>query len=1041
MKRIFLLFVYCVICICAVAQNGYRTVSGIVIDAGTDEKLIGVSVSAGPGAAVVTDEHGEFHIKVPDSVSELRVSYVGMITRDVPITDSPMIIRLSDGGTQLSEVVVTALGMRRQRKGLGYAVQDLKAEDLSTAGTTSLASAMQGKLTGVDIRPSSGAPGASNQIVIRGARSFDGNNTPLYVVDGMPVESTPDFSTGNSTSGSNIADRSIDINPEDIESINVLKGQAASALYGIRASNGVIVITTRRGSIHSGRPLVTVSTNLSAERLSRKFRRQTIYAQGNDPGAYNPTSTMTWGPKISALPDDATYGGNGRGHDGMYFNPNRELAGIGGWTTPQIYDNVGDFFGTGFTENTNFNISQRAERADYSFSISNSYQKGVIPSTGMNRWNARGLVDWKVSTHWTAGFSGNYNSTKITSAPGANDGIVSMVYSAPAEYDLKGIPSHVPGDPTKQILFRSNAFVNPYWWKDNNEYIQHTDRFFGNAYAELALVPGDNCRLRIRGQAGIDSYTSDYSDVREMGSTISLRGGRITNYGVSRNVFNNLLTANFAAEWDNYSLDAMLGNEVNQDNSRYREYYGANFNFYGMPVIGNATNFTSSEYSRQKRTVGFFGSIGLSWKSMLFLTVTGRNDYVSSMPRNHRSFFYPSVSLGWVFTELQALKDNDVISFGKLRASYAQVGQAGNYYENYYYVPSYGGGMYGSRPISYPLGGVSSYVPYYVRYDPVLRPQNTENFEAGAELRLFHDRLRLDYTFAYQNVTDQIFAVPSAGSSGYKYYITNAGKMRTTSHELSVSLTVLRHSDYDLNFGVNFTRVDNRVIGLAEGVESIMLGGFVQPQVRAQAGNTYPNIYGTAFKRTADGQLLLSGGLPQGTAASEDLGNCSPDFITGFTLAGRFWRFSLSTTWSWQKGGKMYHGSNMVLNYGGSTRESLPFHEGTMVAEGIDAATGLPNTIEVSRQDYYMAWYQVSESGVYDAGFFKLRDLTLTYSLPRILGVGVQVFGFARNVLLWTALPNFDPESSQGNGNMGGYFERYSVPATSSYGGGVKFTF
>ena len=1044
MKRLFMFFVSCVVLFSAIAQKDFRTVTGTVVFAGDDEPLPGATVIPPDGIyGVITDVDGKFMINVANNVKVLRVSYVGMVTREVEITGEPLLVKMTNADNTLDEVVVTALGMKRERKGLGYAVQDLSAEDLNTDGTTSLASAMQGKLTGVDIRPSSGAPGASSQIVIRGARSFDGNNSPLYVVDGMPIESTADFDTGYSVTGANIADRSIDINPEDIESINVLKGQAASALYGIRASNGVIVITTKRGRFNSNRPLVTVSTNLSAERVSRKFNRQTVYAQGNGVNAYNPGSSMSWGPKIVDLPDDATYGGNGNGHPGMYYNPKRELAGLDGWSTPEIFDNVGDFFNTGFTENTNFNISQRTERANYSFSINNSYQKGIIPSTGMNRWSARGLVDWTVDRQWKVGFLGNYNSTKITSAPGANDGIMNVVYSAPAEYDLKGIPTHVPGDPTQQVLFRSTSFTNPYWWKDNNEYLQHTNRFFGNAYAEFTpdLGLGENYRLWFREQAGVDSYTSNYSDVREMGSTISLAGGEITNYGVSRNVFNNLFTANFTADWGDFSFDAMLGNEVNQDNSRIWEYYGSNFNFYGMPTIGNATNFSSSEYDRQKRTVGFFGSLGLSWKSMLYLTVTGRNDYVSSMPADNRSFFYPSVSLGWVFTELSALKGNNILSFGKLRASYAQVGQAGEYYENYYYVPSYGSGMYGYTPVSYPVKGVSAYVPYYAEFDPNQKPQNTENFELGADLRLFNNRLRLEYTFAYQNVTDQIFAVPTAGSSGYQYTITNAGKMRTTSHELTASIAILQHRDYDMNFGVNFTKVNNKVVELAEGVESIMLGGFVEPQVRAQAGNTYPNIYGTAFKRAENGQLLLADGLPQGTADSQDLGNCSPDFVTGITLSGRYKRLSLSTTWSWQQGGKMYHGTNMTMNYFGATKESRPYHEGTMVVEGIDEATGQPNQIEVSKQDYWMSYNDVTESGIYDTSFFKLRDLTLTYSLPKIMGVDVQVFGFARNVLLWAKLPNFDPESSQGNGNMGGYFERFSVPNTSSYGGGLKFTF
>lgn len=1022
-----------------------RTIKGQVLYASDNEPLIGATILPATGEqGTVTDVDGKFVLRISAKVKKINVSYVGMITRQIDVTDAPMTILLSSADNSLDELVVTAFGVKKDRKGLGYAVQDLKAEDLNTDGTTSLASAMQGKLTGVDIRPSSGAPGSSSQIVIRGARSFDGNNQPLYVVDGMPIESTPDFSTGNSVTGANIADRSIDINPDDIESINVLKGQAASALYGIRASNGVIVITTKRGRLNSNKPTITLSTNLSGEMVSRKFKRQEVYAQGNSLDAYNPSSSMSWGPKISSLPDDAKYGGNAQGHPGQYFNPKREMAGLDGWTTPQIYDNVGDFFNTGFTENTNLSISQKTDRANYSFGINNSYQEGIIPSTGMTRWTARGLVDWIINNEWKTGFSGNYSSTKITSAPGANDGIMNVVYSAPAEYDLKGIPNHVPGKPTEQVLFRSTSFVNPYWWADNNEYLQHTSRFFGNAYIEYRpnIGWGDNYQLWFREQAGIDTYTSNYSDVHEVGSTSSLKNGDIENYGLSRTVFNNLITANFSAKWDDFALDVMLGNEINQNDTRRWDYYGSNFNFYGMPTISNATSYTSSEYNRKTRTVGFFGSVSLDWRSMLFLTVTGRNDIVSTMPRNNRSFFYPSVSLGWVFTELDALKDQTVLNFGKLRASSAQVGQAGEYYNDYYYVPGYGGGFYGYTPVSYPMKGLSSYVPYYRQYDPKLKPQNTKNIETGVDLHFLNSRIRFEYTFSYQNVTDQIFAVPTAGSYGYQYMMTNAGKMRTTSHEFGLTLAILQNRDYDLNLGVNFTKVHNKVVELAPGVESIMLGGFVEPQIRAQAGNTYPNIYGNGFMRDEKtGKLLLSNGLPQATADSQDLGNCSPDFVMGINLGGRYKRVSLNTTWSWNKDGKMYHGTNMTLDYFGATKESIPYHEGTMIADGIDQATGQPNKVEVSKQDYYMAYYDVTESGVYDMSFLKLRDITLNYQLPKLGNFDIDIFAFARNVLIWAKMPNFDPESSQGNGNMGGYFERFSVPNTTSIGGGLKVTF
>ena len=979
-------------------------VSGTITSSEDGSPVIGASIKvAGTNTGTVTDVDGNFSLNAPAG-AKLEITYLGMVPKTVK-ADKKMKIVLDADDKTLDEVVVTAMGISRDKKALGYASQKLGAEDLNIAGTSSLASAMQGKLTGVDIRQSSGAPGASAQIVIRGARSFSGDNTPLYVVDGMPIASSADYDTKASVTGADMANRSIDINPEDIESIDVLKGQAASALYGIRASNGVIIITTKRGKANGGRPQITFSTDLSAQTVSKKFERQTVYAQGNSVNAYNPSSSMSWGPKISDLANDATYGGNtdnkftqqfGK-HEGMYYNPKYASAGLDGWTTPQVYDNVGDFFNTGFTQNSNFGISQKNGNLAYSFGIGDTYQKGIIPSTGMMRTTARGAVDFEISKEWKTGFSANYSSTKITSAPGANSGIINVVYSAPAEYNLKGTPTHKPNDPTSQVLFRSTSFNNPYWWADNDEYRQHTNRVFGNAYVEYR--PNFNWdkeryNLVIREQAGLDVYTTDNATIAEVGSAYNNKG-EVENYGVQRNIFNNLFTANFTAKW------------------------GAN----------------------QERTVGFFGQLSLSYANQVYLTVTGRNDIVSTMPRGNRSFFYPSVSLGWIFTELPALKGNHILSYGKLRASFAQVGQAGHYYANYYTVPTYGSGMYQFTPISYPMNGVSAYTPYYVKYDPNLKPQNTVNWEFGADLNFFDNRIRLEYTASYQDIKDQIFDVPTAGSTGYQYLRTNAGEMTTWSHEFAINASIIQTKDWDLDLGVNYTHLNNKVKSLADGVESIMLGGFVEPQVRAQAGFTYPNIYGVAFQRDEQGRLLLQDGLPIGTAGSQNLGECTPDFNMGFNLKARWKKLTLTATMDWQKGGKMYNGTILTMNYFGATKESLPYHEGTMVAEGIDIATGEPNTVEVSKQDYWQAYNDVTEAGIFDRSFLKLRDVTLNYQLPKLGRLDISVYAFARNVLLWSKMKDLDPESSQGNGNMSGCFERFSLPNTSSFGGGFKINF
>ena len=1038
----------------AVAQT---QVTGTVVSGEDGEPIVGASGKvSGTKTGTITDVDGKFTLNVPEG-TKLVVTYLGMLPKTVNASVSgAMKIKLDPDNKVLDEVVVTAMGITREKKALGYASQVLDAKDLNTSGTSSLASAMQGKLTGVDIRTSSGAPGASAQIVIRGARSFDGNNTPLYVVDGMPISSTPDFDTKASVTGADNASRTIDLNPDDIESINVLKGQAASALYGIRASNGVILITTKRGSKGSTKPVITFSTDLSAQTLSRKFEHQDVYAQGTTLSKYNPNTSMSWGPKIADLANDATYGGNTNNkytngdltsHAGMYYNPKYAAAGLSGWATPQTHDNVGDFFKTGFTQNSTFNISQRKNDVSYSFSVSDTYQKGVIPSTGMTRTGARGAVDWKVNDQWKTGFSTNYSSVKIKSAPGANSGIVNVVYSAPAEYDLKGTPYHKPGDPTSQILFRATNFNNPYWWADNDEYSQHTNRVFGNAYAEYSpkLNWGKNYKIVFREQAGIDMYTSNDSEIAEVGSAKNTKG-EVENIGTQNNIFNNLLTANFTAKWganEEWDFGFVLGNEFNHQYRRKWDYDGTGLAFYGQPTIGNTSSMDAhSDYHIQERTVGIFGQMSLSWMDMLFLTVTGRNDVVSTMPRGNRSFFYPSVSLGWIFTELPALKENHVLSYGKLRLSYAQVGQAGQFYNNYMYVPSYTGGMYVYTPISYPLGGAKGYAPYYVKFDENLKPQNTSNWETGIDLGLFKNRVRVEYTLSYQDVRNQIFDVPTAGTTGYQALRTNAGQMTTLSHELSVNASVIDHANYGLDLGVNFTKITNKVKKLADGVESIMLGGFVEPQVRAQAGYTYPNIYGKAFKRTEEGQLLLNAnGLPQGTAASVNLGECTPDFNMGFNLRAHYKQLSLSATMDWQKGGCMYNGTLLTMNYFGASKASLPYHEGTMVAEGINEATGQKNTVQVSKQQYYMAYNDVTEAGIFDTSFLKLRDVTLSYQFPKFAGINLSVYGFARNILLWAKLPGLDPESSQGNGNMSGYFERYSIPNSSSFGGGFKIAF
>lgn len=1040
-----------------------KTVTGTITSEDSGETLPGATVVVkGTTMGVVADANGRYSIET-EVGSVLVVSFIGMQDREITIGAANVYDVQLKTGIQLEEFVVTALGITREEKSLGYSVQTVTPKEVKLTGNKDLQGALQGKISGVDIKPSSGMPGASSQLVIRGARSFTGNNTPLYVVDGMPIASTAPFSTGNSVTGADIGNRALDINPADIESIDVLKGQAAAALYGIRGSNGVIVITTRSGKgVKAGKPVITFSHNSTFDRVSRNPDYQTTYAQGSY-GVYQPTSSFSWGPKISDLPDSPTHGGNTENaftnqygkQPGKFYVPQRAQAGLDPWATPQVYNNWTDYFETGYTNTNNINLAQATETGNYSIGFGLTDQTGIALGTGMTRYNAKIAGDQNLNKNFTVGYSANFSKSNVDKLSGANDGSLTGPLAAPPSYDLKGIPNHYPGDPYRQIYFRGGSFDNSYWVPDNNKFNEKTDRFFGNAYVNYGTELGEGIDLNIRYQGGIDSYTTHLQDIFGYGSRGNSKG-EIENYGLTRSTFNSLATADLG--WtinDDFRLDVMVGNELNHTNNKVYDETGTDFNFGGWNHIGNANIQTASEAQSQNRDVGFFGNIGLSWRSMIYLSGTGRYDIVSSMPRDNRSFFYPSVSLSFVLTELPGLQDNSWLSFAKVRGSYAEVGQAGTYLENYFVTPSYGGGFWLSDPIQYPVGGLNSYIPNNVQYDPNLSPQNTASYEVGIDMKFFNDRVGFDYTYSHQDVTDQIFAVPLAGSTGVSSLVMNGGAIETKAHELTLYATPIMKGGFRWDIGLNYTAIDNQVKELAEGVESIFLGGFVTPQVRAGIGNTFPVIYGTSFARNSNGDILVvdnpgawNHGMPQ-SGDPKVIGEASPKFILGASTSFSYQGVTLSAVFEWKNGGQMYSGSNGLIDLYGVSKVTEN-RDATFIYPGVkpdgtpnDIVRGGPGDPDALQDLYANVLTDIDEYYIHDNSFVKLRELALGYQFPKpvykTLTVGVSVY--ARNILLWSALRNLDPESSQGNTNMGGSFERFSLPQTTSFGFGVNLTF
>ncbi|MDR1582024.1 MAG: SusC/RagA family TonB-linked outer membrane protein [Prevotellaceae bacterium] len=1038
----------------AQSQAQSRLIFGSVLHAEDDNPIAGASIIVkNTSVGVTSGADGGFTINVPASSTILQVSFVGTKTVEVEAIDN-MVVRLYDDTEELGQVVVTALGISREKKALGYAVQEVKSEDLTQGANSNFVTALQGKVAGVDIISSSGMPGASSKITIRGARSFTENNTPLYVVDGLPIASTSDISTENSVTGSDYASRSLDIDPNDIESVNILKGQAASALYGMRASNGVVVIVTKSGkNAKKDKATVTFNSNVSFDLVSILPNFQKEFAQGAE-GKFDPTASTSWGPKISGLPDDPTYGGNANGHPGLYQVPQRTKAGLDPWVTPKSYNNAKEFFETGFTFNNSVNVAKGLSKGHYSFSLGSANATGIVPSTGMNRYNAKINTEIQLSEHWKTGFSGNFVDTKLSKQTGANNGIVATVYGAPPSYDFAGIPYHVKDDPYNQNTFRgTGGFDGAYWAVENNSFTEETQRFFGNSFINYETSFSDKDKLNLKYQLGIDSYVTNYEDLWGYGHSNG-KGG-IDNYAITKKELNSLLTAVY--NWninDDLTLDLLYGNEIIEYKRNWVNAIGRNFNFSGWNHINNVAVYQASFSMTRRRTIGNFGNMSLGYKNMLYLNVSVRNDIISSMPANSRSFTYPSVSLGWVFTELDNLR-NDILTFGKLRTSYAEVGQAGNYTETYYRTPEYGGGFSSGTPIMYPVQGITAYSLYSSVYDPNLKPQNTKSYEFGADFSFFSGILSLNYTFSRQNVVDQIFSVPVAGSSGAQYYITNGGSVHTNAHELILGVKPFDNKSFKWDFSFNFSKIDNYVDKLAEGVESIFLGGFVEPQVRAGVGYKFPVIFGVGYLRNADGKIVVDeNGFPQ-PGEEQVLGDVSPDFRLGFNTNIELYKFRISAVLDWKQGGVIYSATPGMLDFYGVTQTSADYRKkdsfifnGDAVKEtGVDAAgnpTYVPNDITVSgisAEDYFNTLSNISESMVVENSFIKLREIALSYPVWNKNDFSVSLNAFARNLILWSTLKGIDPEASQGNTNMAGAFEHFSLPGTTSYGFGINIKF
>jgi len=1028
-----------------------RTVNGTVSSSEDNSSVPGVNVVVkGTTIGTITDLDGNFSINVPSEESIVVFSYIGMVTQEILVgSRSTLDVLLHPDVQQLNEIVVVAMGLEKEKRSLNYATQNVDSKLITQSQQPNLANSLQGKVAGLSVRQSSGMPGSSTLMTIRGSTVLSGNNQPLMVIDGMPIESGTVFTdniTEERVSSSDASSRSLDINPADIESIEVLKGPAASALYGLRAGNGVIIITTKSGSKSKGKAVINFNTAYTADIVTKTPSLQSTYAQGTS-GEFNQSTSRSWGPRISEL--------------GEYTNN------VGETVVGKVYDNVTPFFETGGTYNADLSVSGSGDMGNYSVSGGYTNQNGFIPTTGMTRYTGKLRGDFKVSPDLTVGGTMMYSQVSIDKiASGSNlSNPLFTTYYAPRSYDLWGTPYSTESDPYAQIHYRS-AMDNPRWSLANNQFTEINDRVIGNM--NLTYKPLE--WFSVKYQLGVDYFTNNQKEVYELGSgetggrTSPPSGGELTDFSYSRRQINSTLNLIFDHNFSEaFKMNFVLGNEFYDIDGRTMKIRGSGFDIGGFHNISNTQSQISEEAISRRRVYGFYGNLTLSYKNLLFLTATGRNDKVSNLARENRSFFYPSVGGSFIFTEF--LK-SDVFSFGKLRAGWATVGQAydeDDYpTQNIYYQGSSGVGGFLTDGIQFPFADRNAFAQDVLLKSADLKPLNKVSFEVGIDVRFFNDRIGIDYTYFTSDVNDQIFQVPIAASTGYQAELRNAGKLRSSGHEVSMNLNPIFNTNFRWDIGVNFTKFTNEVIELAPGVANIYLGGFTTPSIRALQGSTYPSIFGIGYQRDEEGRIVVLDnpgnpyhGMPLQDPEAKKIGDVQPDFEMGFTNTFVFKGISLTALIDWRQGGEMFSGNNYLGQLYGALkitedRETpvvLDAVKGYQDGDGNLVVTG-ENDIAILRGEEYWSDVlgEINEAQVYETTFVRFRELSLGYSLPGSMlknsffnTVSLSLVG--RNLFLWTKYPNFDPETSTTGAVNGQGLEYVAHPQIASFGGRINVTF
>jgi TonB-linked SusC/RagA family outer membrane protein len=1018
-----------------------KTISGTVSD--KSGVLPGVSVVIeGSNKGVETDFDGKYSIEA-NSGDVFVFRYLGYETAKITVGASNIInVTLVEGGEVLDEIVITAFGIKKSEKALGYSVQSIKGESMTEARESNITNAISGKIAGVQVTGTSGSVGASSRIVLRGNSSITGNNEPLYVVDGVPI-SNSSFGNAGSGGGVDLPNGAADINPDDIESITVLKGPNAAALYGLRAGNGVIVITTKKGDA-SKKFSVSINTNVTMSNPLLLPDYQNSYGQGGDINHFNYVDGASggigdgvdesWGPALDA---------------GLEFVQWDSQLTNNGNPTPWIShpDNVKDFLNTGINISNNVSITSGGFR----LSIGNSEQEGMVPFTELKKFTVGVSGSLKLGERLNASVSVNYfnqDSDNIpTSGYNNENPFQQFIWSARQvnftdlrnwrDFPLAPENTAAAGTP---LNWNHNFQNNPYWVLETNRNTFSKDRLIGNIDLTSQLTDD----LTLSTKLGIDSFSQFTTNRQAVGSNNAQNG-----YYAERQIRFEEVNASFLLNYNkNFTDDFAFsinfgGNHMNRNYDRISGSLPALElpNLYNLSNLqtGSTANIGNDHSGQQINSLLAFGQF--SYKDMFFIDFTGRNDWSSILPSANNSFFYPSLAGSAVLTDVFPILKENNFNFLKLRGSWAEVGSTGALNE-YSLNQTFG--------LSNSGFGNQASVPN-TQYNPNLKAETVTSVEFGIDGKMFGNRLRFSATYYDTKSTDLLVPIQVTAATGFTNVWDNIADMSNTGYELQLGGTIIKKEDFSFDIDVNFAQNKNEVTSLGD-LDTYVLGGQWGLNLEARPGQPYGSLVGRDFERTTGGDVIYENGLPLIDSTQKIIGNIAPDWTGGATFSIRYKAFDFSTLIDAKIGGDVHSMTYSWGRYAGTLSETLIGRETGVVGNGVmsDGNGGyVANNVTVSAKSFNQSSYSnsIESSAIFDASYVKLRQISIGYTLPRkfiensvVKSLKVSIVG--RNLLiLHKNTPHIDPETgfSASNGNQGQEFGQY--PSSRNIGFNINMRF